>query len=549
VDASANTADETFDFIVVGSGAAALTAALTAGSGKLSVGIIEKSDRIGGTSAMSGAGTWIPCNHHARAAGIFDSPEAAMIYLRGVAPDGWQHAEDHLWTTFVSQAPRMLEFVERNTPLRYELIEEPDPFAEHPGGMTVGRMVSPRPLSRRVTGRYAGKIRRSTLPHIFTYNELMHIDPYHAPIRTGLKMWPAMLWRWITDARGQGSALIAGLLKGCLDKGCTLMTETRAIRLVQDAPGGRVNGVEVERSGARRVLHARRGVLLATGGFEWNEAMREANFPGPFDRIGSPRTNEGDGQRMAAEAGAQLDRMDQANVHPVIPTRYDGHLHGLPIAFQAEPHAIVVDRAANRFISEYDFNIGEAIDARNPDGSPRRLPVWVIGDRRFLKRSLPLRAYARLDPDWIRKAPTLAALAAGTGLPADALERTVTRFNRFCAEGRDSDFGRGETVWQRYRAGIGEGGQNVTLGPIEQPPFVAIPLNRSILGTKGGARTDDRARALRPDGSVIEGLLCAGLAMANPFGTRSVGAGTTIGPNMTWGFVAANTVLGNEAAG
>ena len=544
-----DTLPDTYDFVVVGSGAAALTAALTASAGGLAVAIVEKSDKIGGTSAMSGAGTWIPGNHHARAAGIQDTAAATLTYLQNALPDGWEDEDRHRWQTFISQAPLMLEFVERRTPLRYELIDEPDPMAELPGGMSAGRMLSPRPLSRRITGRYAGAIRRSTLPHIFTYGEMQDVDPYHTPLLAGLRMWPKLLWRWATDSRAQGSALIAGLLKGCLDQGCTLELRARALRLVQDGPGGRVAGVEIEQSGASRVLAARRAVLLATGGFEWNEEMREAHFPGPFDRIGSPRTNEGDGQRMAAEVGAQLDRMDQANVHPTIPTRYEGRLHGLPVVFQSEPHAIMVDRTANRFVSEYDYNIGEAIDRRDAEGKLVRLPVWVIADRRFLRRSSPFRAYARLDPNWIRRAPTLRGLAEAVDLPADALEATVARFNRFCAEGRDADFQRGESVWQRYKADIQEGGPNLTLGTIDRPPFVAIPLNRSILGTKGGARTDERARALRPDGSVIEGLFCAGLAMANPFGTRSIGAGTTIGPNMTWGYVAANTVLGNEAGG
>jgi 3-oxosteroid 1-dehydrogenase len=537
---------DTYDFIVIGSGAAALTAALTASTGKLSVVIVEKSHKIGGTSAMSGAGTWIPGNHHARAAGVADSAEAALTYLRSASPEGWAESEDHLWATFVSQSPRMLEFVERHSPLRYELIEEPDPMAEHPGGLLFGRMVSPRALSRRIVGRHARALRRSTLPHIFTYREIVSVDPYHTPIRAGLRLLPRLIWRAITQGRGQGSALITGLLKGCLDKGCTLETGARALRLIQDGPDGRITGVEIEQNGARRVLTARRGVLLATGGFEWNEQMREAHFPGPFDRSGSPRTNEGDGQRMAEAVGAKLERMDQANVHPTLPTRYEGKPHGLPVAFQAEPHAIMVNRHGRRFVSEYDYNVGEAIDRRNEDGSPVHLPVWLVGDRRFLRQASPLRFYARHDPDWIKRAPSIAALAAMIGVPEDTLAQTVARFNGFCAAGRDADFHRGEGAWQRYKAGIEGDDPATTLGPIEQAPFVAIPLNRSILGTKGGARTDDRARALRPDGSVIEGRFCAGLAMANPIGTRSIGAGTTIGPNMTWGYVAALTALGNE---
>jgi 3-oxosteroid 1-dehydrogenase len=162
-----------------------------------------------------------------------------------------------------------------------------------------------------------------------------------------------------------------------------------------------------------------------------------------------------------------------------------------------------------------------------------------IGDRRFLRQSQPLRHYARRLPGWIRRAGSMEDLARMIGVPQDRLMQRVARFNGFCRAGRDDDFGRGEGVWERYKAACEPGSEdNPALGAIEQAPFVAIPFNRSILGTKGGARTDDRA--LPPDGSVIEGLFCAGLAMANPIGIRPMGA-------MRWGFIAASTVLGNAA--
>lgn len=538
-----NSPAETYDFVVVGSGAAALVAALVASVGGLSVLILEKTDRIGGTSAMSGAGTWIPANHVARAAGIADSAEEALAYLRSAAPDGWAAREEPLWRAFVQHAPHMLRFVETHTPLRYEMTSEPDPFAEHPGGKLRGRMVSPRALRRGMVGKYAKALRRSTLPHLFTYREMLETNPFHAPGRAVLRLLPMLAWRWLTGGVGQGAALVTGLLKGCLDNGCEVRLNAPVQRLVTDAEGG-VRGVAL----ADGTIVARRGVLLATGGFEWDAALRAAHFPGPFDRNGSPRSNTGDGQRMAAALGARLERMDQANVYPTIPTRYEGQPHGLPIIYQAEPHAIVVNRHGERFVSEYDFNIGEAVDRRAADGSPLHLPAWIVADHRYLDASAPLRFYARRQPGWIRRAGSIAKLARLIDVPADALTATVARFNGFCAAGRDADFARGEGVWERYKAARAPGGSaNPTLGPIERAPFVAIPFNRSILGTKGGVRTDDRGRALREDHSVIEGLYCAGLVMANPIGTRPMGSGTTIGPNMTWGFIAASTVLGNAA--
>jgi 3-oxosteroid 1-dehydrogenase len=528
------------DVLIVGSGSAGLSAALRAAAGGLSVIVFEKSQWLGGTSAMSGAGTWIPANHHARAAGIADSPAEALAYIRAASPEGWQADEDELWRAFVETAPRVLEFVEQQTPLRFTLTREPDIHAELEGGKTFGRMLSPRPLSRRIVGSYARRIRRSTLPHILSYPEVYDVDAYHRPISTALRFAPQLLWRLLTDTRGQGSALVAGLLRGCLDHGCRIETSARVVELTTDPRDGGISGLVVEQGERRTTYTASRGVLLASGGFEWSEQMRTQNFPGSVGWLGSPRTNEGDGQRMALAVGAQLARLDQANIYPTLPTRYEGHLHALPAVFQAEPHAIVVNRHGRRFVSEYDFNIGVALDQRNPlTGEPLHLPAWVITDRRFIRGSLTFRWHARKDPTWLIRAPTLDELARRIDVPAPALAETVARFNSFCAAGRDLDFHRGEGVWESFKAGS----PGAALGAVEQAPFYTMQLKRAILGTKGGARTNAQGQVLRPDGSVIAGLYAAGLAMANPIGTRAVGPGTTIGPNLTWGFICAESML------
>ena len=531
------------DIIVVGSGAAGLSAALRAAVAGASVVILEKSEKVGGTSAMSGAGTWIPANHHARAAGMDDSPEEALAYLREALPAEWRGRDEHRLAAFVQTAPEMLEFVEHHTPLRFALVEEPDPQAEKPGGKLRGRMLSPLPLSRWRVGGYARKIRRSTLPHLFTYQEMRH-DPYSHPISAVLRLAPQLLARLLTDSRAQGNALVVGLLRGCLDRGCRLELEARVLDLIRDPATGRIEGVDVEQRGRRFRLAARRGVLLATGGFEWDTDLRERYFSGPFDRIGTPSTNTGDGQKMALRAGAELGQMDQANIYPLLPTRYDGRRGGVPAIYQAHPHAIVVDRNARRFVSEFDYNVGEALDRRDPaTGHPLHLPCWAIGDARFFRRPFLFRWYARNERGWIHSAPTIAALAEKIGLPPAALEQTVERFNDFARAGRDADFHRGESVWERYKSHGREGGGNPALGPIERPPFIAVSFNRSTVGTKGGARTNERGQVLRADGSIIPGLYCAGNAMANPIGTRAVGAGTTIGPCLTWGYICATNLL------
>lgn len=528
------------EVIVIGSGAAALSAALRSAVGGLRVTILEKTDRLGGTSAMSGAGTWIPANHHAAAAGIEDSTSEALEYIRSASPKGWKESEDARWTEFVRNAPAMLAFVEQHTPLRFALTDEPDTMAEQPGGKRSGRMLSPLPLRRAIAGRHARAIRRSTLPHLYTYHEVYEGDLYHRPIRATLRIAHRLAWRLLTGSRAQGSALVAGLLRGCLDHGCRVELNARVVELLADSGG--VTGVIADCGGQRRRYIARRGIVIATGGFEWDSALLQKHFPGPLDRLGSPRSNEGDGQRLAAAVGAQLAHMDQANVYPTMPTTYEGKPHGIPLIFQAEPHAIVVDRTGRRFVSEYDFNIGEAIDRRDDDGKPLHLPAWVIADRRFLMQAPALLWYARKQRGWLVRAPSLAQLAAKIGVPAAPLEATVARYNDYCRAGKDLDFRRGESMWEQFKAG----GPNSALGSIERAPFFAMPLNRSILGTKGGAMTNAKGQVLRPDGSIIAGLYAAGLSMANPIGTRAVGPGTTIGPNLTWGYICANSLLSDN---
>ncbi|MBP7705487.1 MAG: FAD-dependent oxidoreductase [Caulobacter sp.] len=530
------------DVLVVGSGAAALAAALRAATSGLKVLVLEKSDKLGGTSAMSGAGTWIPANHHALAKGVDDDADQALAYIEAVSPDDWKAEEGPLWSAFVEAAPRMLRFLEDRTPIRFELLSEPDPVLEAPGGKKFGRMLSPAPLKKSVAGPFARRIRKSTQPHDLTYEEMIWADFIHRPVRAYARNGLKILGRKARGLVTQGSALVAGLLRGCLDAGCDIRPGVPVIELTVGPDGG-VTGALADVGGRWLQVRAARGVVLATGGFEWDLKRYARHFPADRDFVCSPDTNTGDGQRMAEAVGARLARMDQMNVAGALPTRYEGKVHGMPLRFQAARHAIVVDATGRRFGNEYDFNFGEKLLERDPEtGRPLRLPAWVIADGEFLDNMPVVTTFARNKRGWLVKAPTIEALAAKIGVPPLALAETVTRFNRHDAEGVDAEFGRGQSGFDRLVSG-----KRGSLGAVARPPFAAMPFNVSLMGTKGGPRTDARGRVLREDGSAIAGLFAAGNVMANPFGTRAVGTGTTIGPCLTWGFICGETLLTEKA--
>ena len=520
------------DVIVVGSGAAGLSAALAAAHDGARVLVLEKSRWLGGTTAMSGAGTWVPGNHHMKAAGIADSAQETIDYIRGNAPPGWEAGEHELWQVLAEQSAPMLKFLEDETPLRFELVNHPDPYAETPGGKPFGRMVSTLPISRALLGRWWNRVRPSVKTQLFTYRELVD-GVLKNPVRGALSMAPTLLWRLLTARVGAGNALVTGLVRGCLDKGCRIELDAPVHRLVME--GDQVAGVEATIGGAQRTVRAARGVVLATGGFDWNRELMAKYFPG-LDLTGAPDTNTGDGQVMAAEVGAELAHMDQALISPATFTTYEGRRHAQPLLETYAPHVILVNREARRFVSEGSPALGVAIDERGPDGKHLHLPAWRIFDSRYAKAMTLSMHFGSKEKGFIRTADTLEALAGQIGLDPAALRATVDRFNGWSKEGVDRDFHRGETVWERFYT------KDRALGTVEQAPFHAAPFLYVSLGTKGGPRTDRHCRVLRPDGSVIGGLYCAGIAMASPIGTKSVGAGTTIGPCLTFGYVAGKAI-------
>ena len=525
-----------FDVIVVGTGAAGLSAALAASVNGASVLVIEKAEVIGGTTAMSGGCIWVPGHHRMHELGATDSRDAALEYIRAVSPDGWHNAEEPLWAAFVDTAPEMLKFVEAHSPTRFIPNRDPDPYAELPGGKTFGRNVAAAPMRPAIVGPWRDKIRPAAINVPLSYEEIVDTFFYANPKKWAVRYAPRLLWRKLTGLETRGNALTIGVLKGCMDNGVKLWTATAAKELTM--ADGRVIGLLAERAGETITLTAAKGVVLASGGFEWNAEMMAEHFPGPVEWTASPSTNTGDGQRMAAEAGAHLDHMDQALIMGTTPVTYEGQLQGLPAADYFLPHSMIVNRLGERFVNEKQMNIGLPFAEMDPEtGTPKHLPAWRIYDAQYAAKyshAMPKKSV----PDNRFRAETLEELARIIDVDPVGLAATAARFSDFARAGIDDDFGRGASVWDRNRGGDPAHKPNPTLGTIEKPPFYAMPFKASFLGTKGGPRTNEKAQVLTPAGDVIAGLYAAGNVMANSFGSKGVGAGTTLGPCLTWGYIA-----------
>ena len=535
------------DVVVVGSGAAGLSAALTAAVGGARVVILEKAHTIGGTTALSGGVSWVPASHHMLAAGYRDSPDEALDYIRALSPDGWAADEEPLWQVFVDTAPAMVKFVEDNSPVRFSLIDLPDLYPEVAGGKENGRVLGPDNWSLKGLGPWKGRIRKPARPQLFTYQELFHgrAPVLRHPVRALATLWPRVLYRIATGRVAMGAALVGGLLKGCLDNGCEVLTQARAGTLIADeADGnrGRVIGVEATVGGGRRRIRAAKGIVLASGGYEWDRASLDRNFLGAHARLASPDTNTGDGHRMAAALGARMARMDQASVYPVASTIYEGRPHAFPFMVLDYAHCILVTRAGTRFANEGDRN--ELAEALTGAARADHMPAWRIFDGQFARKNRFAVRMTKWGAGEVLKADTIPDLAKLINVDAATLEETIQRFNRFVHAGRDEDFRRGETSYERYALGDPARPEwNGALGTIERPPFRATPYHLGILGTKGGPRTNDRGQVLREDGTVITGLYCAGGTMANFIGIKVFAMGATVGPFLTWGYVCGKSLL------
>jgi 3-oxosteroid 1-dehydrogenase len=543
-----------YDVVVVGSGAAGMSAALTAAHAGLRTVVIEKATHFGGSTARSGGGVWIPNNEVLRAAGVSDTPEAARQYLHAIVGDV---VSAERIDTYLERGPDALSFVLRNSPLSMQWVPDySDYYPEAPGGRLGGRSVEPKPFNGKRLGPELanlepdyGKAPLNVAVTQADYRWLNLVGRHRKGparvLRVGLRWLAALLGR--KHLLGRGQAMAAALRAGLVDAGVPVLLETALVDLQTEA--GAVTGVVVEQRGEQWVVSARHGVLLASGGFEHNAEMRAQYQRQPIGTqwsVGAP-ANTGDGIRAGAKLDAALDLMDDAWWGPSIP------LSGGPwfcLAERALPGGIMVNARGERFMNEAAPYV-EAVhrmyggEYGRGDGPGANIPAWLIIDQQYRNRYV----FAGLTPRqafpgrWYKAgalvtAQSIAELAKQMGVPADALVATIERFNEFARAGKDEDFSRGESGYDRYY-GDPRIKPNPSLAPIARGPFYAVTMVPGDLGTKGGLRTDVDGRVLRADGSVIDGLYAAGNASAPVMGHTYAGPGATIGPAMTFGYLAA----------
>lgn len=549
------------DVVVIGSGAAGLTAAITARKLGLEVLVVEKTDLFGGTTAYSGGAPWIPCNHVMKQAGLDDSRPAAETYLRAVL--GERYNED-LVSSYLDNAPAMLQFMERHSEVRFKPFLAPD-YEVQPGA-AVCRTLLTQEFDGRLLGERLAEL-RMPLPQLMLFGTMQVEGADIHPMRNVFKTWAGfrhtarVMKRFLLDklqhGRGtrivNGNALGARLFQSAIQAGVTLWKNTPAIELLTE-PGG-IRGVVVEREGQRIEVRARQGVLLATGGFGGNEKWRAKYIPFAEHHYSlQPDGNVGDGIRLGLAAGGLHDPKHAGDCiwTPVSVLRKpDGSETKYPHIFidRAMPGCIAVGPDGRRFVNE-------GASYQNFVGTMHRrgfTKVHLIAGRQFLRtygmglaKPFPFRVAPFIQAGYLIEAPTLAELARRIGVDPSVLEATVQRFNRDAQKGEDPEFGKGGDPHSRAR-GDATHQPNPSVAPVGAGPYYAVALHPGDLSTVGGLDTNGRAQVLGADGQPIPGLYAAGLDMNSMMRGGYPGGGSSIGPAMTFGYIAARHMASSSA--
>ena len=562
--------DREVDVLVVGTGNGALTAALCNWEmGSRDVLIIEKTDKVGGTSATSGGGIWVPDNHYAKACGADDSAEDAKKYLMGTLFG--EDVPEEMIDIYIEQSPKMLKFLAERTDVVYESLEHyPDYYTNYEGARSGHRSLEPKPIDMSELGDDWKNLRWTH--HMMRMFSRIHFTQVEAhTIMTQAPGWKSLLtkmilgyvtdigWRFRTSIDRRlctGSAGIARLYLSVKKRAIPLLFNTRMTSLVEEA--GRVTGVIVEQGGQTLRIGTRKGVVLGAGGFEKNQALREQYLPAPTNTqwsAGNPG-NEGDALLAGLALGAKTRLMKDAwwTTTLCVP---DEPTPRLAIMEKSFPGSCVVNRAGERFANESQNYMAFQKDlfATHSDDSPNA-PAWHIFDARFRRNFMvgPLMT-AAMKPDWqipkswfetgfVTKAGSIRELAEQVGIDAQGLETTISKMNRYAETGIDEDFHRGESAYDRYYADPNIK-PNPCLASIDEGPFYAMRIEAGDFGTLGGLDTDVHGRVKLEAGGVLEGLFAVGNCSAAILPTYP-GPGATLGPAMTMAYQSAKLMNGIE---
>lgn len=552
------------DVLVAGSGAGGLATAITARKAGLDVVVAEKDAVFGGTTAFSGGVLWIPGNPHCEAARR-DSREAARHYLLNEAGACFDAASADL---FLDSAPRMVEWFERETSVRFVPTLYPDYHPKTPGGVDIGRSILAKPFDIRELGADMARLRpplktitfigmmfnssNADLKHFFNVTRSLTSFAYVAR-RLAAHLKELLLYRRAVQVTS-GNALAARLAKSALDAGVPIWTSSPVQRLLVEQ--GVVRGAVVEREGVTVEVRARHGVVLACGGFPHDvERIRQAY---PHVRSGGehvspvPDANTGDGIRLAEAAGGNFEiRYPAASAWmPVSRVPYGNGRYGVfpHLLDRYKPGVIGVTRKGVRFCNESNsyHDVGAAMIQACAGES--ETAMWLVCDQRALNKyglgyvkPAPLPVGRFLRNGYLLKGKTLAELAQRAGIDAEALERTVREYNEGAVHGEDRQFGRGTTSFNRYLADPQQQ-PNPCVAPIGKGPYYAVKLYMGDLGTFDGLRTTPVGQVLSTRGTVIEGLYAVGNDRASVMGGNYPGAGITLGPNLTFGWVTGNHI-------
>ncbi|WP_030165802.1 MULTISPECIES: FAD-binding protein [Actinomycetes] len=541
------------DFLIVGSGGGGMAAGITAAHSGLDTLIIDKGATYGGSTAISGGGIWIPNAPTLRAKGVVDKRSSIRRYL-DVITEGKVPA-DRL-DAFVDNGPALMELLDKSPHMKlYWVKGYSDYHPEFEGGSALGRTIECKPFDTRALKEDEKFQRPNSMEGPLglwvtskDYHDLAMVKRTWKGRRASL----VAAWRVSSNvirrrhmATG-GRALVARMRMVLKDAGVPLWLKTSMTELITD-DRGTVIGVVAERDGTTIRIGARRGVLLATGGFDHNKEMRAQYLPrhGVADVSSGARENVGDGIVAGKRLGAAVDLMDDAWWMPSVL-----HPMGAVIPLVSErciPPSVIVNSAGKRFTNEsapYVNFVHEQLEGGH-------VPAWFIMDTKAKNRYpfaqvLPNVPFPQgfYDSGVVHKADTLGELAEEIGVPADTLVETINRFNGFARSGVDEDFGRGESAYDRYYGDPTM--KNPNLDEIVKGPFYAIRCEAGDLGTKGGLVCDAKSRVLREDGTVIDGLYATGNTSASVMGNEYAGAGATIGPSMVFGYIAARHVSATE---